>query len=121
MSGISGGYPGGPPRHDPEGQTADSDGPELRDGESVEASVADHAVRRKKKLRNRRLVIGLVTSIITAAGVGAYLGLQSRTTAEELAQETMEEEENELDPDKELDRLINELWKMEDLERANRR
>ena len=119
MSGITGGYPGGPPRHDPERGTADSDGPELRGGESVEASMADHAVRRKKKRRERRLVIGLVASLIVAAGVGTYLGLQSKKTAEELAQ--LEREKSESDDDKDLDRLLNELWKMEDLERAPRR
>lgn len=120
MSGITGGYPGGPPHHDPQERTEDSDGPELRSGESVEASVAGHAVHGKKKRRKRRLVIGAVTSLIVAAGVGAYVGMQSRTTAEELAQEEIAETETDIG--KEADRLINELWKMEELERrANRR
>ncbi len=64
-------------------------------------------------------MIGLVASLIIAAGVGTYLGLQSKKTAEELAQQEMEESES--DTNKELDRLLNELWKMEDLERAPKR
>ena len=123
MSGISGGYPGGPPRHGQEDEGPDHDRPEmqkreLRGGESVEASVAGHAARRKKKRRNRRLVIGLVTSLIAAAGVGAYVGLQNRKTAEDLAQQEINERETDLE--KEADRLLNELWKMEDLERTRR-
>ena len=118
MSGITGSYPGGPRRHDSEGRTADSDAPELRGGESVERSVAGRVARGKRKRRNRRLVIGFVTSFIAAAGVGAYVGLQSKTTAEDLAQHEMQEE---LDLSGEVDRVLNELWKMEDLDRATRR
>jgi len=119
MSGITGGYPGGPPRHDPERQTAGSDGSGLRSGETVEAGVEGRVVRDKRKKRNRRLAVGLVASLIVAAGVGAYVGLKSRETAEDLARKEAESAEPDLG--READRLLNELWKMEDLERINRR
>ena len=118
MSKIAGGYPGGPPHHDPQAQGADSRGPELRGGETVEASVVRHATGRTKKLRKRRLLIGLVTFLVVGVGMGAYIGLQSRKTAEELAEQ--EAEGSEVDIKKEADRLLNELWRMEDLERAPR-
>ena len=74
---------------------------------------------RTKKLRKRRLLIGLVTFLVVGVGMGAYIGLQSRKTAEELAEQ--EAEGSEVDIKKEADRLLNELWRMEDLERAPRR
>ena len=118
MSGITGSYPGGPRRHGQEEEAGQDPQAEIRDGESIEASIAARRTGRTKKRRNRRLVIGLVTSFIAAAGVGAYFGMRSITTAEDLAQEEMKE--GEMDLKKQSDRLINELWKMEDLERARR-
>jgi len=91
MRRLTGGYPGGPPRHDPQGQGADSDGPELRDGEAVEASSAARVTRTRKKRRNRRLLIGLVTSLMAAASVGVYFGIQNSKTVEDLTQEQMQE------------------------------
>ena len=70
----------------------------------VEASVVRHATGRTKKLRKRRLLIGLVTFLVVGVGMGAYIGLQSRKTAEELAEQ--EAEGSEVDIKKEADRLL---------------
>ena len=115
---FGGGYPGGPRRHAEKEEAGEPSGFEIRDGESIEASAMARALSRSKRHRRRRLVIGLLTSLVLASSVGAYSGTAGkRRTAKELTQEQMMETVLE----KEVSRLINELWKMENLERAPRR
>ncbi len=117
---FSGGYPGGPRRHAEKEESGEPPGFEIRHGESIEASAMTRALSRSKRRRRRRLVIGLLTSLLLASSVGVYVGIRgNRRTAEELAQEQMMDGRTVLE--QEADRLINELWKMEGLERAPRR
>ena len=119
VNGFGGAYPGGPRRHAEKEEAGELPGFELRDGESFEASAMTRVLRQSRRYRRRRLVIGLLTSLLLASSVGAYIGISNRKTAEELAQEQLTEGRTDLE--QEVNRLINELWKMEDLERAPRR
>ncbi len=116
MSEITGGYPGGPPRH----AEQEGAGPELAHGESVEDRRVEQGASFRKERRQKRLMIGLVISLLAAASAGAYYGIQSKQSAEELAQEENSNRQ-EGDLDQQTDRILNELWKMEGLERANNR
>ena len=120
MAEITGAYPGGPPRHQPDDGSIPQPEVELVDGESVEASRESRITKHRKGRRNRRVIIGLVTSIIAAASAGAYYGVRSSRTAERQAEEEMMKE-GELDVNEQADRILNELWRMEDIERGARR
>lgn len=120
LNGFGGAYPGGPRRHAEKEAAGELPGFEIRDGESIEASAMTRVLGRLKKHRTRRFVIGLVASLLLASSVGAYVGIRdNRRAAEELAQKQTTEGRTLLE--QEASRLINELWKMEDLERAPRR
>ncbi len=72
MSEITGGYPGGPPRH----AEQEGAGPELAHGESVEDRRVEQGASFRKERRQKRLMIGLVISLLAAASAGAYYGIQ---------------------------------------------
>ena len=64
---------------------------------------------------------GLVFSILLSGMVGAYLGFSSHRTDAELAAEMAQKAEGpEMDVQKQADRLINEMWKSEALEKTPR-
>ena len=120
LNGFGGAYPGGPRRHAEKEKAGEPPGFEIRGGESLEASAMAEALSRSRRHRTRRLVIGVLTSLLLASSVGAYVGMRSnQRAAEELAQEQMREGRTVLE--QEASRLLNELWKMENLERAPRR
>ena len=117
---FGGGYPGGPRRHAEKEEAGELPGFEIHDGESIEASAMTRALGRSRRQRTRRIVMGLLTSLLLSSSVGAYIGTRgNRKTAEQLAQEQMKDGRTVLE--QETSRLINELWKMEALERAPRR
>lgn len=119
MADVTGAYPGGPAHH----QQRDGAAPptdKLRDGESLEARRESQITKLRKERRHRRTMIGLVVSLIAAVGAGAYYGIRSNRAAEALAREEMTQQ-GEVDLNKQTDRILNELWRMEDVERgANR-
>ncbi len=120
MRRISGSYPGGPSRDRSEvDKRADKRLDDLASVEQIETRRGVGIVRARGKQRRRRLILGLVVSILVAGSGGVWMGLRSHRTAEELAAE-QREAEAEFNLRRESDRLINELWKMEDLERAGR-
>ncbi|RMH22776.1 MAG: hypothetical protein D6701_01090 [Gemmatimonadetes bacterium] len=84
----------------------------------LESWVRKGQTRRRKKERARRVAIGFIVVVILAGGLGIYMGAEATQSADELVQ--AERERNRADAliGKEADRLINELWKMEDLERV---
>ena len=86
----------------------------------IEARRGAGIVRTRKRQRRKRAVIGLAVSIVIAGSTGVWIGLRSHKTAEELAAEQQARAEAQFNFKRESDRLINELWKMEDLERAGR-
>ena len=121
MRRISGSYPGGPSRDRSEvDERADKRLDDLSSVEEIEARRGAGIVRTRGRRRRKRAVIGLAASIVIAGGAGVWMGLRSHRTAEELAAEQRAQAEAEFNLRRESDRLINELWKMEDLERAGR-
>ena len=121
MSRISGSYPGGPSRDRSEvDKRADKRLDDLASVAQIETRRGAGVVRTLGRQRRKRAVIGVVVSIIIAGSAGVWMGLQSHRTAEDLAAEQRAQAEAEFNLKRESNRLINELWKMEDLERAGR-
>lgn len=65
--------------------------------------------------------VGFACALLAAGGVGGYVGLSAHTTPEQLAEEERSKAQAPGELSDQANRLINELWKMEDLERAPRR
>lgn len=121
MRRISGSYPGGPSRDRSEvDKRADKRLDDLASVEQIETRRGQEEVRVRGKRRKRRVLLGLMVSIIIAGSGGVFMGLRSHRTAEELAAEQRAQAEAEFNLKRESNRLINELWKMEDLERSGR-
>lgn len=109
---ISGAFPGGPRRS----------GGELPQGPFRLAPVAEieaaRAARRRgraRKLRKRRVALGLAAALASALVAGGALGHASRTTAEEL-RAAREAQSADALVSQEVNRVLMQLWKMEDLE-----
>jgi hypothetical protein len=73
----------------------------------------------KQRARHKRLAVGFFFSLIVAVAVGGYIGISSHRTEEEVARE-MEGEAGpgKADMEKQMDRLIDEMWKSEALEKG---
>ena len=120
MAEITGAYPGGPAHHQEKAGAAAPPTEKLADGESIEALREGQISKLRKERRHRRVMIGLVASLIAAVGAGAYYGIRSNRVTEALAREEMIQQ-GEVELNKQTDRILNELWRMEDVERgANR-
>ncbi len=92
----------------------------LRSGEDVEAGIAAGQVELKARRRRRSTVIVLAVAVVVAGVVGVYVGVQALVTPEELTEQAgAEEDASELDDI--VDRVIGELWRMEEIEAARNR
>lgn len=122
MSRISGPYPGGPRR--PSEEPDDHEPVRVGSGEEVESRLQDRSRRERERRKRRRIVVGLVAFFLVAGGIGTWIGLRSLRTAEEIAaeEEAREQEESGIEGvlRQERNRILRELWKMEDLERLPR-
>lgn len=122
MDRISGSYPGGPKRD--QLRTDDERGfskpiPRVAD---LERGARDLNRRRMHRMRRERRMIAVGVALVASGASGMYIGLQTHQSSEELAQAEREKTRpSELDMVKEANRLMSELWKMEDLERVPRR
>lgn len=122
MTDLRGRYPGGPtrrgtddPNFSPRGKVHLSTVSEIENRST--AWSEDH----KQRARRKRLVKGLVLSVIVSGAIGAYLGFSSHRTDAELAGEMAQRTTGpEGDLQKQADRLINEMWKSEALEKSPR-
>lgn len=115
MDRISGSYPGGPRRQDGSEPRERAD---LERVEEFEERRSRASLQRKRERRVRRLRIGFLVALLTSAGIGLTLGLMSHRTSEELVQEREQDRTRDFDPSQEVNRMLLELWKMEDMERA---
>jgi hypothetical protein len=101
-------------------ESADKSLDDLTSVEQIETHRGARELHSRGLQRRKRLLIGLVVSILVAGGGGFWIGLRSHRSAQELAEEQRAQAEAEFNLKRESNRLINELWKMEDLERAGR-
>lgn len=122
MSELRGRYPGGPSRN-PSDDDALQPRPrrELPTVEEIEARAAAGSQLFRFRRRRRRVAFGLALSVLLSAVVGIWLGWQSHRTDQELARELRKQAvEADFDLNREADRLINEIWKTEALEKRPR-
>ncbi len=128
MDRISGAYPGGPTGQEGLGQAASEEPPRaIRTAEDL-ARMADRRSH-DGRLRSRRIrtAVGVSAALVLSAAAGISWGLISAARASD---EMVEWEDGgmtrpatrpEDQLSHELDRLVQELWKMEELERLPRR
>ena len=115
MSDIQGVSPGGPRRQDGSPPQNDQTGAGLRFGEDVEAGLTARQIGSRAKRRRRSMLIALGTLIVIAGAAGAYVGYQSMMTPEQFAEQEAAAE-SELDGI--VDDVMDELWRMENVEAA---
>jgi hypothetical protein len=116
MARIRGNYPGGPRRADePAGEPASL--PRLERVEELEARVGRKSRAREQRKRIRRVWSGFVVAVVLAAGIGVYLGVITHRTSEELTAERNDQRELQQDITRETNRVLLELWRMEDVEK----
>ncbi len=136
MDRISGAYPGGPTGQAGLGQSGSEEPPRAIRTAEDRARMADRRSQ-DDRLRSRRVraALGVSTALVLSAAAGISWGLISAARASD---EMVEWEDGgmtlpmierndggrtrpEDQLSRELDRLVNELWKMEELERLPRR
>ena len=79
--------------------------------------------RRVEKVRTRRrkrLAMGFGAALAIAAAAGFWMGYQANQTSEDIAAEQRQANEEGLDITRERNIILEQLWLMEDLERAPR-
>jgi hypothetical protein len=115
---MRGSYPGGPRRRG--GGEAGRSGrtPRLHSAEELEARGGHAASRRQARHRRRRAWVILGAALALAGGAGLYLGFVSHRTSEQLSTEREAERQNEISDqiNDETNRILMELWRMEDVE-----
>ena len=120
MSRFQGRYPGGPRRPDEKDGPERGPAPDLAMAEEMELRTARlHRVRTRRR-RRRRVVVGFLLAFVAAGGVGFWLGRRSHRTAAEIARQEEEPRRPEPDLTRERNAILQQLWLMEDLERARR-
>lgn len=116
MGTIRGYYPGGPDR------TSDPDARRrrLEPVRTLWSRQSRKVVTVGRVRRRRRLLTGFAVMLLAAVMAGSWLGVRSHASAEEVAREV----ESAAVPDtpdarirKEADRVLQELWRMEAMER----
>lgn len=117
MSGFGGRYPGGPRRR-AEGEEPPQR-PDLEGLEDYEERVARQSGRRRANRRARRVKIGFLVAILLSGAIGLMLGYMSHQTPEDFAAER-ERARQEFSASQEVNRVLMELWKMEDIEKLDR-
>jgi hypothetical protein len=87
----------------------------------IEGRWARGSQRFRRKARRKRVIWGLVLSVLISGTVGVYLGYSSHRTDAELADELRQARTPvPSDLESQADRLINEMWKSEALEKTPR-
>lgn len=118
---IRGSYPGGPSKAGDagDGDAARKHRPRLSRAEEIEARAQDGRRARVRRRRRRRVMVGFLVALAASGAVGFWMGMQShRSAAEIAAEQEAADREDAFDLHAEGDRILRELWLMEDLERA---
>ncbi len=111
---IRGSFPGGPSRTGP---SARSDHPpRTHRMDDLERADAERRFRATRAGRRRKRLVGLLVSLLVAGAVGWGLGLGAHQSAEEITESAREQEVQDLDISREVNRTLLELWRMEEIE-----
>jgi len=110
---IRGAFPGGPSRAADRAPSAKA--PRLPAMRELEAAFARRRRERARRGRRRRVAVGILAVLGGAFGIGLALGRASHATASELQAESDKRASDQL-ISSEVNRVLVELWKMEDLE-----
>ncbi len=124
MDEISGAYPGGPTRRERFGQAESNEARRaIRSGEDNERRAGLRGQDERLRRRKLRAVLGVSATLLLSAAAGIYWGLSSAARASDELMENVGVGINrpEADISREMDRLIDQLWKMEELDRLPRR
>lgn len=113
---IEGNFPGGPTRGDPDERPRRA--PRLRRVEEIEDGVARRVLGGRRRRRGARIRAGVAIVFVLAFAVGVALGLRSHTTVEALTAEQQAARARDLGISTEVNRVLLELWKMEDIEHS---
>jgi hypothetical protein len=116
MSKLPGSYPGGPRREDK--ADLESRGRNLASAEEFDARRGRAASRRWAEKKKRRAWAVLTAAILLAGGTGLFLGFLTHRTTEQLSEEREAERQGGLSDQitSETNRMLMELWRMEDVE-----
>lgn len=116
MAKIAGRYPGGP-RREPLVAPEDRPTPRLSTVAQIEERKARGAVRHVRKRRRKRVLVGLAGVVFAALVLGGWVGWKSHKSSEDITAEMEMDAVDGFDLENERDRILRELWKMEELER----
>jgi len=116
---IRGSFPGGPTRQDRGTQPGRA--PRLRRVEDIEARVARRTLESGQRRRRTRLRVALMLALAGAFAAGIALGRSSHTTQAELTAADAAGRVRDADVSAQVNRMLLELWKMEDIEAARNR
>ena len=121
MAKIAGRYPGGP-RREPLVAVESRPRPRLSTVNEIEERMARGAVRHRQQRRKTRVLMGLAGTVVAALAAGDWIGLKSHQSTEDITAELgAETDGGVLDLAGERDRILRELWKMEEMERLPQR
>lgn len=123
MDEISGAYPGGPTRRERFGQAESNKAPRaIRSGEDNERRARLRGRDNRLRRRKARAILGVSVTLVLSAAAGIFWGLTSARASDELMEKAeVRINRPEADISREMDRLIDQLWKMEELDRLPRR
>lgn len=117
---ITGSYPGGPRRRGEEPDAEDRPHPKLERAQAIDMRAQERQRIAARQRRRRRVLSGFAIALVLAGGAGFWVGLQADRTSEEIAAEQSRRGSEELDLTRERNIILQQLWLMEDLERARR-
>ena len=118
---ISGSFPGGPRKRVAAAERTSA--PRLRRVEDIEELAVGQHIRRTRDRRRKRVFYAVLVSVAISGATGWYLGIQNQSSLEEVraqmaAQRATESGGDMGDLSSEVNRVMLELWKMEDVEYA---
>lgn len=114
MGRISGSYPGGPRKREPDEEP--SPPPKLDRAEDIAARGQGRRLAGRRRRRRRRLNVGFVVAVVVAGVIGLLVGMLSHRTTEDITAEREQQRTQGFNPSGEVNRMLMEMWKMEQLE-----
>ncbi len=112
-------YPGGP--HLASSGKEMQRPPRLMRVNEIEEQLARRSEQIRQRSRRNRLVLAVLLSVSAAGGLGLILGHSTHTTAEELTEALQVKRNPGSGISEEINRVLMELWRMEEVEFANTR